>query len=399
MALLDAGHDVFVSYAREDECKAAAITEFLERQGIRCWRDRGDLRLTEPYDARIMQAIRDARVVLWLASNSSLRSDYVQYEISSAVARDKPIGPVFLEPLDRSLLGPPFDLAAMRVHGIEYFSDRVEESLAQLLDDLRPFARARRRGWLSIAAGVALVTLLLIASVVWRGARGLDTPPPAGPLPPRVASLPAASVLQLVYNTAPPAPPPAYTRPALQLAIVARRDGEAALRALNDGDTLATEVDEYAITMRPLSPGWAYVFQVDASGRVDPLFPRLPSAPHSSGANPVETGQVIRMPPADEGVVFYLDATPGVEHVYAVLSATRWPELEVAFESRASPDGRRLASRVEDPNELRNRGIGGTRPATLPPRVGEATPLAADEFAASGRLLVVERWIKHVGAQ
>jgi hypothetical protein len=107
MALPCMGHDVFVSYAHADERKASAITEFLERQRIRCWRDRRGLRLTEPYDARIKQAIRDARVVLWLASDSSLRSDYVKHEVSSALERDKPIGPVFLEPLDLSRLGPP----------------------------------------------------------------------------------------------------------------------------------------------------------------------------------------------------------------------------------------------------------------------------------------------------
>jgi hypothetical protein len=181
---------------------------------------------------------------------------------------------------------------------------------------------------------------------------------------------------------------------------VARRESDTAFRPLNDGDTLATATDGYVIAMRPLSPGWAYVFQVDASGRVDPLFPRLPSAPHSSGTNPVEAGQGTQMPPADEGRVFYLDATPGVEHVYAVLSATRWPELESALASRASPD-RQLppVSRVEEPNNLRSRGIGGTRPETLSVSLGKVLPVSGDEFAGSGRLLVVERWLRHVDAR
>jgi hypothetical protein len=388
MVRLGAGHDVFVSYAHEDERKAAALTEFLEREGIHCWRDRNDLRLTEPYDARIMRAIRNAGAVLWLASNSSLKSDYVQYELSAALAHDKPIGPIFLERLDPSRFGPPFDLAAMRVQGIDYFTDHVEENLAKLLDDLRPFVRRRRRTRLAIAAGMMLVTALVVASVLGLRHRGS--------LPPRVASLPAASVLQLVYKGDPPVAEPAYTRPALQLAIVAQRPGEGSVQALNDGDALATGVDGYSIMLRPQSRGWAYVFQVDAVGRVDPLFPQLPSAPHSSGANPVEAGQLITMPPRTARQVFYLDATQGVEHFYAVFSATRWPELEAALEARANPDESQLSHRVEDPNQLGTRGIGGSRPATL--SVAAALPVATDEFTASGPLMVIERWVRHVAA-
>ena len=75
--------DVFVSYAHADEAQAKAIAGFLERQQIRCWIDHAGLRLADGYEEKIMQAIRDSRVVLWLASNASLHGNDERHDAST----------------------------------------------------------------------------------------------------------------------------------------------------------------------------------------------------------------------------------------------------------------------------------------------------------------------------
>jgi hypothetical protein len=323
--------DVFLSYSRRDEQKALAIAGFLKEQGLRCWIDRAALRLAEGFDERISKAIRDCSVVLWLASKNSLESDYVRYEIAAAVSQGKTIGPIFLEELDRNELTPPFSLVSTRVQGIEYFKGSVEENLAKLLGDLRPLTRPRK------LARIALSVLLFIVVAVVAGLvfHVVDNSRLAQDLPADAAALPAADILSIAYTDAPPAAPAPLTPPKFQFAILAKRHNETAFTLLNDGETLASKVDLYVIIVRPLSAGFLYVFQVDTLGRNEWLFPRNVSSQYSTGANPVGLGQVIQIPPPEKGEL-YLDATTGVEHVYAVLAATRWPELETALSERES---------------------------------------------------------------
>ena len=73
-------HDVFISYASEDEEVALDILHFLEHRGISCWFDKQKLRFTREYDKEIEEAIRRSIVVLrgqnnrwsWSVSRSHL---------------------------------------------------------------------------------------------------------------------------------------------------------------------------------------------------------------------------------------------------------------------------------------------------------------------------------------
>src|SRR5437016_6327248 len=115
--------------------------------------------------------------------------------------------------------------------------------------------------------------------------------------------------------------------------------------------------------------GYLYVFQVDSSGKCDWLFPQNESSTNSSGINPVAPGQLLSVPPAGSSNAFYLDANAGIEHIYAVFSATRWPALEEALPKPPPakvPGQMAHGTRVQEPNRLGLRGVGGTHASPSP---------------------------------
>ncbi|MDA1277918.1 MAG: DUF4384 domain-containing protein [Verrucomicrobia bacterium] len=226
----------------------------------------------------------------------------------------------------------------------------------------------------------------------------------------KVAALPAADVLKIAFASTPPPAPAQAAKPQLQFEVLAKGREQSAFRPVADGDSLRSEIDDYVIVCRPLSDGYLYVFQVDAAGRKDWLFPQNQDSNFSSGTNPVRTGQVIQMPATDGDQVLYLDRTTGVEHIYAVFSAAAWPELEQALKSSGTPTGvelTRIAARVEAPNGLRTRGVGGIRTNLASTGISPSTnrvhqgqnhqlSLGGQVLEATGSFLALERWFKHV---
>lgn len=414
-SLVCGGHDVFISYASEDEKAVGEIVEFLEARGVRCWIDRKGLRFSRRYDEQIESAIRGSCVFLWFASKASITSEFVRFEIASALNHRIPVGPVYLEPMDLSRLPPPFDLKLPGLQGIEFFSGDAEENKRNLADELRRLIRPRwqRRAFVRVALAVAVVLVVLVVGL--RGRR--ESPPPATPLPDRVAKLPAAGALNVAYGGSPPSGHVGTPSPRLQIDVLARRAGEKTFSPLKDGDALASEVDSYLVVLRPLTKGYLYVFQVDSVGKKDWLFPENPASPFSSGANPVEPGKVVQVPDAKTSRVLFLDRTTGVEHLYVVFSARRWPNLEKTLAPSAPPPaghpgGPALALAVRSPNALRCRGVGGARVEASASDVAKAflvkrvdggqtwsLPVSPKPFHASGSFLVIERWFRHVNPE
>jgi hypothetical protein len=248
----------------------------------------------------------------------------------------------------------------------------------QLLQQGKPFpaAPAKKRGRVLALAAAAVVLLLVVSVAVIRFG---NQPLPAS-LPANVAALPAADVLKIAYGAKPPAPRTRFDLPRIQLSILARRAGEPQFAPLRDGDTLISEKDDYQIVAQTFSPGHLYVFQVDAAGKKEWLFPRNDSSRVSSGANPLPAGQMVRIPSGASQTALYLDDVTGVEHIYAVFSAAQWPELERAL---AQP-GRAGAVSVLQPNALQLRGVAGARETS-----------GAEPLEATGSVLVIERWFHH----
>lgn len=428
-------HDVFISYASEDAAQANRMRAFLQQHGIRCWIDNQDLRFTRKYDREIERAIRRSRVVLWLASSRSIASDYVKFEVATGANCRKTIGPIYLEPMDPARLPAPFNLKLANVQGIEWFQEAEAANLERLAAEVRGLIRGVRKRRAAIGGGIVATALVAALITTWAVRTRPHDAEPGGPrsppastdtrapdrpaaaaFPARLERLPAAEVLKIAYAGAPPVPAASAERPALEFEILARRHTESTFAQLSDGDTLASEQDDYLLVVRPRTPGFLYVFQVDAVGKKTWLFPKNETSAYSSGANPVTPGNVLQIPAAESDAVLFLDTTAGIEHIYAVFSAAPWPELERALVhpgiAPAGPDEKipqapPLLATIQRPNGLSVRGVGGTRPTTGAPResfVVERTegpqhwslPVTAEQIQASGTLLVVERWFKHV---
>jgi len=233
------------------------------------------------------------------------------------------------------------------------------------------------------------------------------------PLPANLAALPSAHVLNMAYAGSPPATSGQTERPRLQFEILAKPQGTASFRILNDGDTLASGVDDYLIVARPLSAGWLYVFQVDTSGKVDWLFPKNPASQFSNGSNPVEAGKISQLPSAESNRVLYLDNTAGIEHIYAIFCAARWKDLEEALAKPPSllsaTRSTTLTAALQAPLRLGLRGVGGTHVDTTTTEVVNSVPLegvyqgkafklpfSGVVLESSGSFLCAERWFKHV---
>ena len=206
----------------------------------------------------------------------------------------------------------------------------------------------------------------------------------------RMNGLPAADVLRTVYEST---PPNTTARLGLDVNILSRRGRQNPPVPLRDGDELASAVDDYQLVITPHASGFLYLFQIDAGGQVNWLFPKNPATTASTGENPVRAGDAVSIPAGGEWL--FLDNLCGVEHVYAVLSASQWESLERALSrgvSLAEPvqpanpvEGRVRSGSVQAPNRLgrRSRGVGGKRPEAAGRPEGDSA-------------VVVERWIRHV---
>jgi hypothetical protein len=239
-------------------------------------------------------------------------------------------------------------------------------------------------------------------------------------------------VLKIVYGGAPP--PTDLAGPASQtldiaVDILARRAATGtgtgtgtggAFSPLADGAPLASETDDYQLVVRPKATGFLYLFEIDSMGAVTWLFPRNAISKLSSGQNPVGPADVVRVPSAEDRALF-LDATLGVEHVYAVFSAAAWPELAdalgraAAASAPSAPAPAGGAGFAQGLIQMPN-GIGGYRQRTgnggassdddlLPPSqlpyAGSASRRPAGQrptgrSTRSSDHLVVERWFRHV---
>ncbi len=404
-------HTAFISYSREDETTARAINDALTKRGVTCWIDRQGIRFGESYTEVINQAIRESAMVIWLCSRHSVASRFVQYEISTAQAHKRPVGLVLLESLDVMSLPPPFNITVADKQGIAFFEGSFDENCTKLADGVKRIAGSRGIGKMTRKVVVALGAVLLVGASIWAGVtlkwpRHNVTEEAAAPS----AALPAAAVPSQVPAAEVQQPQP----PRLQLDILSKRERQNQFTVIKDGDDLASETDDYVIVMRPLTPGWLYIFQVDAEGKTDWLFPRNPGSDYSNGSNPVEASKIIQIPAEDSNEALYLDTTAGIEHVYAVLSADRWTALENALQAGQNPasliSGPGAVAKVLDAADgVQMRGIGGARTegGTLDPAAALATakvyegqtftlPMTNQIYEASSTCLVVDRWFHHV---
>jgi formylglycine-generating enzyme required for sulfatase activity/dienelactone hydrolase len=94
--------DIFLSYSREDQATARRFADAFEKAGFMVWWDQ-TLHTGEAYDHVTEQALRAARAVVVLWSQTSVASRWVRAEATIA-DRQKTLMPAMIEPCDRPVM-------------------------------------------------------------------------------------------------------------------------------------------------------------------------------------------------------------------------------------------------------------------------------------------------------
>lgn len=126
-------HDVFISYASEDEAQAIAIKGILETYGINCWFAPSSIRATQDFTKRIPKAIKSSKAFLILMSSSAQKSKWVKRELGTADKYNIPFYTFFLEKCE---LEEDFDFILQ--FNQHYKADLAyDERISRLLAELR----------------------------------------------------------------------------------------------------------------------------------------------------------------------------------------------------------------------------------------------------------------------
>ena len=125
--------DVFISYKSEEFDSANMVRGVLERNGISCWMAPADIPSGSNYAVEVPNAIRAAKVVVFILSEQSQKSEWTQKELDIALNAKKPIMPFALEECD---LISPFDFYLGNVQRNDVFQD-VSSGLEKLVRDIK----------------------------------------------------------------------------------------------------------------------------------------------------------------------------------------------------------------------------------------------------------------------
>ena len=88
---------LFVSYASVDLPHARAISDALDRSGVRTWVDRTGIAGGVSYGPEIVAAIKASNALLLLCSAAAFASRNVRQEIQIAWKHERPILPLLLK--------------------------------------------------------------------------------------------------------------------------------------------------------------------------------------------------------------------------------------------------------------------------------------------------------------
>ena len=269
-----------------DECEFRAVgvdqegVDVLQGSGIRCWIDERALRFTGEFDRAIERAIRSSGVVIWMVSHHSVASDYVKFEMSRALHSHKPIGLVYLEPMDSISLPSPFDMKLANVQSIDASCGSLEENSSTLANELKITLRGLR--WKRVCRLVVLG--MLLATVVWMASHVV-------PRPPEVER--QTTALEVLFQ---------------------RDDRPGSSFRLDKGNVPLRTGDRVRVHAMLNEPLFAYLLSLSSTGDASVLFP-----PKGAGQTPVRQ---IQLPPAEDE---WYPLTPPPRTETLVLLARREP--------------------------------------------------------------------------
>jgi TIR domain len=151
--------DVFISYSRANLETAERLERDLSTEGLVAWRDKNGVRPGGSFPDDIATAVDSCFAVVWLASEASVRSDWVRRELAYATDAKKLIIPILLN--RQALDQMPAGLRLLFPH-IDYVNleeQDWEQALAAVVRSLREAgARAGRLTDVGLAARVRAPT-------------------------------------------------------------------------------------------------------------------------------------------------------------------------------------------------------------------------------------------------
>ena len=125
------GHDIFISYCREERPVARRFAECFAEEGFSVWWD-AQLHSGETFDEVIERELRASKAVVVLWSPRSVASRWVRAEATLA-DRDNKLVPIIIEPCNRPIIFELTHAAELA----EWTGDRSEASYQTLIRDLR----------------------------------------------------------------------------------------------------------------------------------------------------------------------------------------------------------------------------------------------------------------------
>lgn len=127
-------HDVFISYAHEDRTIANATVATLEGHGIRCWIVPRDILPGEDWGSAIIDAIREAHVLVLIFSSHSNDSDQIKREVERAVHQGIAVIPFRIEDV---LPSKTLEYFISTQHWLDAMTPPLEDHLAHLADTIK----------------------------------------------------------------------------------------------------------------------------------------------------------------------------------------------------------------------------------------------------------------------
>ena len=126
--------EIFISYARADRDRVLPLVERLRDAGISYWLDEGNIQGATLWGKEIVEAIRNAKVLVLFATEASFKSKNVAKEVAIASEWEKPILPVYLE---RVQVPDTLHYQLAGIQHVELFAEQEEEAFNSMLGALQ----------------------------------------------------------------------------------------------------------------------------------------------------------------------------------------------------------------------------------------------------------------------
>ena len=134
-------HDVFISYSRKDNRIADEICKAFANNDISYWIDRGEITSGDEFHAKIVRAIRDSKITVFVSSVNSNMSEYTIKEIVIAFKNKKHIIPFCI---DEQPFADSIEFYLCDLNRVSYHLEK-EFSIQKLVDDISKLLNKTKR--------------------------------------------------------------------------------------------------------------------------------------------------------------------------------------------------------------------------------------------------------------